>query len=239
MHERLSVFFTFRLTKIPFCEYYKQKGAKILATYKTSAACRFSYVILGLAILIGIGCIMFHRQVSRHMAEICEYKGRETATEIVTEAVKNQLQDDSGEYIKINRDSAGTITSVETDSAAVNKLQNKIKTAINDALSEIDEKELSVPVGTLSGITFFSGRGGNVTLKLHQVGAVDTQIKSEFSSAGVNQTKHRMSIIVTAEISAILPLHSTDITICDEYLISETVIVGEVPNVFLNRNSAD
>ncbi|MGN0622552.1 MAG: sporulation protein YunB, partial [Oscillospiraceae bacterium] len=164
------------------------------------------------------------------------YKGRETATEVITQAVDRQLENTDDDYIDILRDPDGNITSVQINTQAVNQLQNNIKTSINDALSEIDDKELSVPLGTLSGITFFSGRGSDVTLKLHQVGAVDTEIISEFTSAGVNQTKHRISVVVTAEISAILPLHSTDITVCNEYLICETVIVGKVPEVYLKND---
>ena len=75
-----------------------------------------------------------------------------------------------------------------------------------------------------------------MSLRLHQVGAVDTEIHSEFIAQGINQTKHRISILVTAEVSAILPLHSTDIVISDEFLVSETIIVGEIPSVYLSEH---
>ena len=206
-----------------------------MGRYRTSGVYKLSYAVVIFAAVLAIFLFLFHRQVSKHMAEICEYKGRDTATEVITQAVGRQLVNTDDDYINILRDPNGNITSVQIDKQSVNQLQNDIKTSINDALSEIDDKELSVPLGTLSGITFFSGRGSDVTLKLHQVGAVDTEIISEFTSAGVNQTKHRISIAVTAEISAILPLHSTDITVTNEYLISETVIVGKVPDVYLQK----
>jgi len=172
------------------------------------------------------------------MAEICEYKGRNTATDIVTSAVEDQLEKETADnrsYIDIKRDADGNIVSIETDTTAVNELQKNVRQSVNEALSEIENKKLSLPLGTLSGITFFSGRGPEISLKLHQVGAVDTEIHSEFISEGINQTKHRISVLVTVEISAILPLHSTDIKISDEFLVSETVIVGEIPNVYLDN----
>ena len=88
---------------------------------------------------------------------------------------------------------------------------------------------MGVPLGTLTGITLFSGRGADINIKLHQVGAVDAKVISEFTSAGINQTRHSMKVEITAELSAILPGHSTDIKMTDEYLIGETVIVGELP----------
>ncbi|WP_164489144.1 sporulation protein YunB [Ruminococcus sp. Marseille-P6503] len=209
-----------------------------MSRYSTSKTFKISYIILVLIVVLAVLAFVFHRQVSRHMSEICEYKGRNTAAEIISSAVKQQLQNEADQnrsYIEIKRDPEGNITSIETNSAAVNELQNNIRESVNNALSDIDNKELSLPLGTLSGITFFSGRGPEVSLRLHQVGAVDTEIHSEFIAQGINQTKHRISVSVTAEISAILPLHSTDIVISDEFLISETIIVGEIPSVYLSE----
>jgi sporulation protein YunB len=92
---------------------------------------------------------------------------------------------------------------------------------------------MSVPLGTLTGITYLSGRGPEVKIKLHQIGAVDAQIVSKFESAGINQTKHSLKIEVKVELSAILPGHSTDVTVEDEYLVGETVIVGQIPQACL------
>ena len=211
-----------------------------MSRYRTSRTFKISYIILALTVILAVSVFIFHRQVSRHMAEICEYKGRNTATEIINDAVELQIgreQEQNRSYLEIERDSNGKITSIETNGVAVNELQNNIRESVNNELSAIENKELSLPLGTLSGITFFSGRGPEISLKLHQVGAVDTEIRSEFIAQGINQTKHRISILVTAEVSAILPLHSTDITISEEFLISETIIVGEIPSVYLSGKS--
>lgn len=211
----------------------KEKG-DILSAYRSSCACRLSYIALIVVAVFAVLFYVFHQQLSKHMAEICEYKGRQTATEIITDSINTSLDEEMGGYIIVERDSEGKITSIETDAKAVTALQNKICERINESLSEIENKTLSVPVGTLSGITFLSGRGSDVSLKLHQVGAVDSELKSEFVSSGVNQTKHRLSIAISVEITAVLPLHSTDMTIRSEYLLSETIIVGEIPDVYLN-----
>lgn len=211
----------------------KEKG-DILSAYRSSCACRLSYIALIVVAVFAVLFYVFHQQLSKHMAEICEYKGRQTATEIITDSINTSLDEETGGYIIVERDSEGKITSIETDAKAVTALQNKICERINESLSEIENKTLSVPVGTLSGITFLSGRGSDVSLKLHQVGAVDSELKSEFVSSGVNQTKHRLSIAISVEITAVLPLHSTDMTIRSEYLLSETIIVGEIPDVYLN-----
>ena len=60
----------------------------------------------------------------------------------------------------------------------------------------------------MSGVTFLSGRGPDINLRLHQISAADSEILSEFTSAGINQTKHRLVLRVTIELSAI-SAHST------------------------------
>jgi sporulation protein YunB len=173
------------------------------------------------------------------MKEICEYKGRQTANNLVSAAIDKSLAEDDGDYLDIEYDSSGKIVSLCADTYKINKLENDIKSAINDSLTDIDDNEMSVPIGTLSGITYFSGRGAEIKIKLHQVGAVDAHIVSEFTSAGINQTKHSLKIEVTTELSAILPGHSTDIEVNDEYLLGETIIVGEIPDNILNLKNSD
>lgn len=205
-------------------------------TARGSAARRISYVILTAAALLGVGVTVLYIQLTRHMEEICEYKGRQTANDLVSLAIDETLAESDGEYLDIKYGEDGRITSISLDADKINALENDLKSRINASLSHIDDNEMGVPIGTLSGITYFSGRGAELKIKLHQVGAVDAYIVSDFSSAGINQTKHSLKIVVSTELSAVLPGHSTDIKVGDEYIISETVIVGEIPEGFFAGN---
>ncbi|MCD8094995.1 MAG: sporulation protein YunB [Ruminococcus sp.] len=176
-------------------------------------------------------------QLVKHMKEICEYKGRQSASNIICEAIAVQLENESENYLDIVYDDEGNIVSIKTDSTKINTLENELVMYINEELAHIEDNEMGIPIGTLSGITILSGRGPKINVKLHQVGAVDVKVTSEFSSAGINQTKHTLKVDVTIELSAILPAHSTDITATDEYLISETIIVGKIPEGIIYTES--
>ena len=167
------------------------------------------------------------------MTEICESKGRQTATAAIGRAIDECLAKEQGEYINIIRDSEGRIISLDADPAKINKLENDLKGRINDSLSRVEDNEMHVPVGTLTGITALSGRGADVGIRLHQIGAVDVELQNTFVSTGLNQTRYSLILSVNAELSAILPGHSTDITVKDEYIISETVIVGDLPDTYV------
>lgn len=201
---------------------------------KNIKAHRLCNIIAIFACISALLMFCFYRQLTKHMSEICEYKGRETANRLITDAIDKQLEGSNDEYIEIIRD-GNDIVSVETNSVAVNKLQNELKKSINEEFDNIKDNKMSLPLGTMSGITIFSGRGPDIGLQLHQIGALDIEMKSEFTSAGINQTKHRIILNVKVELSAILPGHSTDITVENDYLISETIIVGNVPDVSLQK----
>ena len=207
-----------------------------MSVHKSSVKCKLSYILLSLILTAVFGIWIFFGQLSRHINEISEFEGKKAANDLISRTVDKVLKDNCSDNLaEIKTDENGRITSIGANSSAVNKILNDITTGVNDDLKNFESEQIKVPLGTLSGINYFTGRGFNVTLRLHQIGAVKTELKSEFVSAGINQTKYRLYGRVTVEMSAILPAHSTDITVSSDYLISETVIVGEIPKMYLSK----
>lgn len=194
---------------------------------------RFGSVLIAMAVVAGMAASGVYKQMCEHMNEISEYKGRQTATAAIGRAVDECLEGESGDYIEIVRDGDGRIVSLTADPKRLNKLENDLKGSINRGLSEVTDNEMKVPLGTLTGMTALSGRGPDIGIRLHQTGAVDVKLVNDFCSTGLNQTRYSLRLTVTAELSAILPGHSTDIKVSDEYIITETVIVGELPDTYV------
>lgn len=221
--------YSFTLSSLPA---YTVRGVRVVRA-RVSRGHRFASLLLAAAIAGGIFAAQVYKQMVRHMTEICEYKGRQTATAAIGRAIDDCLAGEQGEYLNIVRGENGRIIMLDADPAKINKLENDLKTQINDSLSKVGDNKMEVPLGTLTGITALSGRGPDVGIRLHQIGAVDIELKNSFVSTGLNQTRYSLRLTVNAELSAILPAHSTDIKVSDEYIISETVIVGELPDTYV------
>ena len=207
-----------------------------MSAHIISRKCRISYILLAIMVLLSVLAVVFFRQLSNHIKEISEFEGRKVCTDLISKAVSEQIeQAEQTAYVTVRRDESGMITSVSSNTNAVNSANQQITEAVNEQLKNHEHEEIEVPIGTLSGITFFTGRGANISLKLHQTGAVSTKMKSELTGAGVNQTRYRLYIEITVEMTAILPANSTDISVKSEYLVNETVIVGEVPEMCLSN----
>ena len=88
-------------------------------------------------------------------------------------------------------------------------------------------------MGAITGIDILSGSGFTVNVEYFSIGDVHTEIKTEFEAVGINQTRHCMKLVVSAEVSAVMPVKNLTIDISQEYLLSETVIYGQIPEVYL------
>ena len=206
-----------------------------MSVHKRSFKNKISYIILAVVIILALLTTVFFAQLSRHISEISEFESKQAALDVINAAINRELEKlPQSSYIKIS-ETDGRITSINSDTNAVNRLQSSVSKAVNESLSQLEGTKLSVPIGTLSGINILTGRGFDIPLRLHQIGAAKTELKSDLTEAGINQTKYSLYLTVTIEMTAILPAHSTDIVVRYDYPVSETVIIGEIPDMYLSK----
>lgn len=81
-----------------------------------------------------------------------------------------------------------------------------------------------------------SGRGPSIPIKMSTIGNVETELVSQFSHAGINQTLHRIYLNVNCKVTILTPFDTIEENITNQVLIAEAVIVGEVPSTYYNLN---
>ncbi len=129
----------------------------------------------------------------------------------------------------IRHDTNGTITSINADAVAMNLLSVQVSSRAQTYLDKMGNDGIPVPLGTFSGIPFLVGRGYPVKLNLRLVGAVNCNFESEFKSAGINQTEHKITLRSYATVDVILPFYTKRTNVVVEMLFSDSIIVGQVP----------
>lgn len=160
---------------------------------------------------------------------------RQAAVAAVNQSVLEELNTDNITYedlISLQRDSDGKVQTITTNMAKTNKIKAEITQAVQKNLQQ-EKIKTSVPLGTLLGSRLLHGRGPNVPLVVTLKGNVESDFKTGFESAGINQTRHQIYLELHTEIYSFIPgLHTaTDIT--TSVLVAETVIVGDVPQLFM------
>ena len=93
--------------------------------------------------------------------------------------------------------------------------------------------------GSFTGFKLLSGKGPGVPIRISSIGNVETDLRSEFTSQGINQTLHRVYLQVECQVSILTPYDDITEKIKNQVLIAENVIVGKIPNTYYNIEGID
>lgn len=169
------------------------------------------------------------------LASLATTKVSNTVTRIVSEAVYQAIEDGEIRYdglVTFEKDETGQITAVRSNMAAFNHLQADILDTILTRIDQVSARELSIPVGTLTGFSLLAGRGPRISVRMESVGSSEANFHNEFVSAGINQTKHQIILTVDVSVSILLPGFTTATKVSNSFIVAETVIVGSVPDTY-------
>ena len=170
------------------------------------------------------------------IGELAETQVKNTTSDLTNDAIAKQIADGVIQYDRIvyfEKDLEGRITALKTNMSEVNRLKTDILNIINDEILALDTSDIGVPLGSLFLPELLSGKGPAIPVHILSIRNSDATFLSNFSQAGINQTLHQLTMLVSVDV-AILVLGQTDsFTITSEVVVAETVIVGDVPNTFL------
>ncbi len=158
-----------------------------------------------------------------------------TVNRIVFEAVNEAIANGEISYqqlISFEKDNEGKITAVHSNMAACNRLLSEILDIILARIDQVSARELSIPIGTLSGSTLLAGRGPRISVRMESVGSSTAKFENEFIDAGINQTKHQIVLNIDVYVSILLPGFTTVTRVSNAVTVAETVIVGTVPDTY-------
>ena len=155
---------------------------------------------------------------------------------VINQAVTTSFQDTDvfGDLISIQRDNDGNIILLTANSLQANKLARQTAIVSQQRLNQLAKEQIEVPFGTISGIPLFSEMGPEITITVTPIGAVNCTFTSTFESVGINQTLHRMFIQVECKMDLIIPQMHHTMECVVPILVSESIIIGKVPQTYLN-----
>ena len=154
---------------------------------------------------------------------------------IINESLYNSVAESGiqyGDMTNIKYDDRGDVKAIETNSAQINLLKSYLVKDVNEYISRYDVTEVGIPIGTFTGSDYLSGMGPEIGVSVQFSGVTVTDIFSEFTSAGINQTCHRIVVKIEVEINVITLGKRLKDKVTNECCIAETVIVGTVPETY-------
>lgn len=210
----------------------KCKKKKRLA-FKVKAAICFGVVFS----LLLAAFLHFYFIVGPKVVEVSRAQVDSVATTVVSDAIYNVMLDKNYSYddfVDIKCSSNNEISSISANSINLNKFARELSTEAQILLDGLVDSSIKVPLGSFTGINALSALGPKISVHIMPIGSVITSFSSQFESVGINQVRHSIFIDVNIAISVILPLGSKNVDFITQVLICENIIVGKVPDVYLN-----
>ncbi len=172
--------------------------------------------------------------------QLAETQIKNTTSDLINDAILDQILNGSIAYdrmVYFEKDLNGRITALKTNMAEVNRLKSDILNLINDQILAQDTDHLGIRLGSLILPEFLSGKGPDIPIKILSIRNSDANFFATFRQAGINQTLHQLNMEVLVDVTILVLGETATFTVSSQVVVAETVIVGDVPDTFLNTGA--
>ena len=164
-----------------------------------------------------------------YAANVCE----DSALQEINNLMQELVFSDPGTYadmVILERDSENHVTALRTDVLAIGRIKAQLVNGLFERLEDLEHTTVEVPLGTVFAPHYFSGMGPSVDIGMAGLTQMEADFISAFSAAGINQTRHNIIIEIHAGFRILTPLGAEDREIVTRFPVTDTVIVGTVPD---------
>lgn len=197
---------------------------------------RLIRLVLLLLMISMIAFLMIRSRYRNVIQELAETQVKNTTSDLTNDAIAKQISDGVIQYDRIvyfEKDLDGRITALKTNMGEVNRLKTDILNIINDEILALDTSDIGIPLGNFFLPELLSGKGPAIPVHILAIRNSDASFYSDFSQAGINQVLHRLNMLVSVDVSILVLGQTASFTVNSEVVVAETVIVGDVPDTFL------
>ena len=185
-----------------------------------------------LFLIAALAFFKFDQRVGAAAVDTAEYYCQSVCLNAVNDAVQQTLEQTpelTRELVRIEYSADGYVQNIETDTESVNFLRLRLTDAVSQKMAEIENEEITLRLGSLTGISLLFGRGPGVRMRVIPLTAVRSELHETFEGAGVNQTIHKLSVLLTVDVCVLYGLRSGQVTVESEVVLSQSLVSGQVP----------
>lgn len=193
-----------------------------------------------LAVLGGLFAL-FTRNLSPILISMAEARARQLAVEAMNRAIA-EVMDSSVTYtdlMRVSLDASGRVSMLEANATLMNEIASAAALTAQSKLDTLADEGVGLPLFAALGIDLFSGAGPIIRVSITPVGAVSTRFVTSFESAGINQTRHEISLEASVVMRIVIPAGADSVSVSTYVPIAESIIVGSVPQSYVSVPDSD
>ena len=195
---------------------------------------RFTIWIIAIIVLLVYLYRFIDVNIKPTVVAIAEIKARSVTTQAINDTIKTKIRRDINynDLIFVKYNNEGKVTLMQANTILMNSIAAEVALEVQEQLGKISKANIKVPLSNAFDTQIITLP--SIKVQIVPQGSVAVDFATEFESAGINQTSHRIYIIVVTDIKMIVPLVSENLRITTNIPIAETIIVGDVPERYVN-----
>ena len=193
-------------------------------------------ILIALPLLLILAFIVYFRYTP-YVREAARVRVTNAASDWLVDAINAELRSgriDFSHMTYLEKDVNGNITAVRTNTAEMNCLKSEIMELLGAEMPELDAQELGVPIGSILLPDYFAGQGVCLPVRVVALSSSDASFSTTFESAGINQSIQRVVLNVRITLTVLSPAGTQEIDVDSDVIVAETIVVGTVPNSYVN-----
>ena len=214
---------------------YNEGGGKMTACFSKLRR-RIALMSLTACVLLIALCVwLVERNLTKVVLSLAQAQARAMAVRVLNESAAELLSSGEVTYdslMHVTADDSGQVRLIQANTPEMNRLAARVSLLAQSRLQENRDQTARVPLGSALGLTLFAGAGPKIEVQILPVGSVHAEFHTDFQTAGINQTRHRVTLMLTAQVQLVIPTGAQTVEVTTQVAMAESIIVGEVPETF-------
>lgn len=193
-----------------------------------------TFIIIVVPLLIALYLII-DSNLETTLNEMAKSKAQLAGQEVITRAVNEKVawKTEYQDLVTIHKDGEGRIVLIQPNTVKINRMMAETLLYVETGFSELEKQSYSIPLGQAMGSRIFAGYGPEIKVRMVPVGRVTADVVDSFEEAGINQTRHLISLKISGKIKVVVPFNKEEIDVTMTIPVTETIVVGQVPQTYM------
>ena len=189
-----------------------------------------------LMLVLAAAFLLIDRNFRPLVFSLAEARSAAMATRALNGALTEALEDgvEYDDLMNVRMDDSGQVSLLSANTMRMNALADRAGDAALRKLETVSAQKVYVPLG--AALTLCAGSGPRIPMSIVPVGTVQTDFETEFEACGINQTRHKVYLQLSASIRIVIPTGAKTTNVSANMLVAESIIIGKVPESFVGYN---
>ena len=195
----------------------------------------FRWLVIGILGMSALGMVL-EKNLEEVILDLAYARAEAMAVAYINEAAKEKMtgQVTYADMMTARVDQQGRVTMLEANAVRMNELATSTALRAQEMLARAEAQSVAIPLGAALGIPFLSALGPEIPVRIVPVSAVSAAFSTEFESAGINQTRHKIYLSLNTTVRLVIPSGGREVKLHSQILIAESIIVGQVPDSYVS-----